>query len=181
MNANKQNFTWIFSQILHSTLRITIHVNTVFNKISSVGVEYVKWLLNYSTHFVITTNSNLNWFGNTLVIVPMFEHDDRLHVCHRSMKMKINWPKPNAVQTQLGSICCHYRYRSVISHPLWLPNRVFVDFSAVNTLRPRQNGRHFSGDTFKCIFLNEKFEFWLRFHWSLHPRVELTIYQHWFR
>ena len=26
---------------------------------------------------------------------------------------------------------------------------------AVNTLRPRQHGRHFADDTFKCIFLNE--------------------------
>ena len=26
---------------------------------------------------------------------------------------------------------------------------------AVNTLRPRQNGRHFADDIFKCIFLNE--------------------------
>ena len=25
----------------------------------------------------------------------------------------------------------------------------------VNTLRPRQNGRHFADDTFKCTFLNE--------------------------
>ena len=25
----------------------------------------------------------------------------------------------------------------------------------INTLRPRQNGRHFADDTFKCIFLNE--------------------------
>ena len=24
-----------------------------------------------------------------------------------------------------------------------------------NTLRPRQNGRHFADDLFKCIFLNE--------------------------
>ena len=27
--------------------------------------------------------------------------------------------------------------------------------SRVNTLRPRQNGRHFADDMFKCIFLNE--------------------------
>ena len=26
----------------------------------------------------------------------------------------------------------------------------------LNTLRPRQNGRHFADDIFKCIFLNEK-------------------------
>ena len=28
-------------------------------------------------------------------------------------------------------------------------------FQAFNTLRPRQNGRHFPDDIFKCIFLNE--------------------------
>ena len=27
--------------------------------------------------------------------------------------------------------------------------------SEINTLRPRQNGRHFADDIFKCIFLNE--------------------------
>ena len=27
----------------------------------------------------------------------------------------------------------------------------------VNTLRPRQNGRHFTDDIFKCMFLNENF------------------------
>ena len=26
---------------------------------------------------------------------------------------------------------------------------------SINTLRPRQNGRHFADDMFKCIFLNE--------------------------
>ena len=29
------------------------------------------------------------------------------------------------------------------------------DSSVLNTLRPRQNGRHFADDIFKCIFLNE--------------------------
>ena len=27
--------------------------------------------------------------------------------------------------------------------------------ASINTLRPRQNGRHFTDDIFKCIFLNE--------------------------
>ena len=27
--------------------------------------------------------------------------------------------------------------------------------AAINTLRPRQDGRHFPDDIFKCIFLNE--------------------------
>ena len=29
-----------------------------------------------------------------------------------------------------------------------------LDASGVNTLKPRQNGRHFSDDSFKRIFLN---------------------------
>ena len=51
----------------------------------------------------------------------------------------------------------------------------------INTLRPRQNGRHFPDDIFKCIFLKKMYEFRLRFHWSLLLRVQLTIFQHWFR
>ena len=30
-----------------------------------------------------------------------------------------------------------------------------VNFLFINTLRPRQNGRHFADDIFKCIFFNE--------------------------
>ena len=43
------------------------------------------------------------------------------------------------------------------------------------------NGRHFADDIFKCIFLNEMFDFRLKFHWSLFPRVQLTIFQQWIR
>ena len=32
---------------------------------------------------------------------------------------------------------------------------LFIQLSLRNTLRPRQNGRHFADDIFKCIFLNE--------------------------
>ena len=44
-----------------------------------------------------------------------------------------------------------------------------------------QNGCHFADNVFKCIFLNEKFVFWLILHWSLFLRVQLTITQHWFK
>ena len=42
-----------------------------------------------------------------------------------------------------------------------LKNETFICFAvlinvlALNTLRPRQNGRHFADDIYKCIFLNE--------------------------
>ena len=51
----------------------------------------------------------------------------------------------------------------------------------LNTLRPRQNGRHFADDIFKCIFLNENVWIPIKIHWRLFVRVQLTIFQHWFR
>ena len=37
--------------------------------------------------------------------------------------------------------------------------------NTLNTLRPRQNGRHFADDVFKCIFLNENI--WISIRMSL--------------
>ena len=59
----------------------------------------------------------------------------------------------------------------------WPFVREFLDWwtpLTLNTLRPRQNGCHFAEDIFKCIFQ-------LKFHRSLFLRVQLTIFQHWFR
>ena len=46
----------------------------------------------------------------------------------------------------------------------------------VNTMRHEQNGCDFADNIFKKMF-----KFPLKFHWSLIPRVQLTIFQHWFR
>ena len=47
-----------------------------------------------------------------------------------------------------------------------------------NTSPPGQSGRHFTDDTFSWM---KNFVVWLKFHWSLFVRVQLTIPQHWFR
>ena len=51
----------------------------------------------------------------------------------------------------------------------------------VNTLRPRQNGRHFPYDIFKCIFFYENPWISIKISLKFFPRVQLTISQHWFR
>ena len=52
---------------------------------------------------------------------------------------------------------------------------------AINTLRPRQMDA-ISQTTFSNAFSWMKmFEFRLKFHWSMFPRVQLTIFQQWFR
>ena len=48
-------------------------------------------------------------------------------------------------------------------------------YSFANTLRPRQNGRHFRDNIFKCIFLNENVLYSNKIHWSLFLRVQLTM------
>ena len=51
----------------------------------------------------------------------------------------------------------------------------------VNTLRPRQMDA-ISQTTYSSAFSWMKmFEFRLKFHWSLFPRIQLTIFQQWFR
>ena len=44
-------------------------------------------------------------------------------------------------------------------------SNIFRVLHVLNTLRPRQNGRHFADDIFKCIFLNENV--WIPFKISL--------------
>ena len=56
-----------------------------------------------------------------------------------------------------------------------------TDDRPLNTMRPRKMDA-ISLTTFSNAFSWMKmFEFRLKFHWSLFPRVELTIFQHWFR
>ena len=51
----------------------------------------------------------------------------------------------------------------------------------LHTLRSRQNGHQFPNDNFKCIFLNENIQIAFKISLKFVPRVQLTIFQHWFR
>ena len=53
---------------------------------------------------------------------------------------------------------------------LWLMNIV-----CFNTLRPRQDGCRFPDNIFNAFSYMKMFEFPLIFHWSLSPRLQLTI------
>ena len=49
------------------------------------------------------------------------------------------------------------------------------------TLRPRQNGCIFQTTISNAFSLLRMYKFPLIFHWSLLSKVQLTIFQHWFR
>ena len=43
----------------------------------------------------------------------------------------------------------------------------------INILRPRQNGRHFADDIFKCLFLNENIWIFLKISLKFVPKVRI--------
>ena len=51
------------------------------------------------------------------------------------------------------------------------PSTVIASITKVNTLRPRQNGRHFPDDIFKCIFFNENLWISLKISLQFVPKV----------
>ena len=55
-----------------------------------------------------------------------------------------------------------------VHHPLTMC------FAKLNTLRPRQDGRHFPDDIFKCIFLNENARISLKKSLKFVPKVRIN-------
>ena len=63
-----------------------------------------------------------------------------------------------------------------LNMPFWLfLHRPYLNFSP-----PGQNGRHFTDDIFRFIFVNEKFCILIKILLKFVPKVRLTTTQHWF-
>ena len=70
-----------------------------------------------------------------------------------------------SIRPLLNIVCVHWGVTKCISNKIhWLGSnssgcqrQMWVNSGEIdlNTLRPRQNGRHFADDIFKCIFVNE--------------------------
>ena len=63
--------------------------------------------------------------------------------------LKIAATSPRATELMFGIHL--YQILAEQMHPQFVCHSLVT----LNTLRPRQNGRHFPDDIFKCIFLNE--------------------------
>ena len=99
---------------------------------------------------------------------------------HRWMPQDTFDDKSSLVQVMAW---CHQASRHYVSQ-CWL--RFMLPYGIirpqwVNTLRLRQNGRHFAAKFSNAFSWMKTYWFWLRFRWSLFQRVQLTIFQHWFR
>ena len=112
------------------------------------------------SHFVYcTTHSLLSWCsGDIILLLHMMQNADVYCPAYAVLHQRVLLTKRNYVPC--ARLSCHMY---------------------INTLRPRQNGRHFADEILKCISWIKMYELWLIFHWSLFRRVISTIFQHWFR
>ena len=87
----------------------------------------------------------------------------------------------NLEQHHLVQLICDVRLHSTLFVPnlfTYTPKMVWCRF---NTLRPRQMAAIFQTTFSKGFSWMKIFEFRSKFHWNLFLRVQLTIFQHWFR
>ena len=61
----------------------------------------------------------------------------------------------NAAVTEVLLVCYFLCVCEWANEMRMKPTAILYDYVCINTLRPRQNGRHFADDVLKCIFLNE--------------------------
>ena len=76
-----------------------------------------------------------------LPVSPRVKKDKRVRVVHEKL---FRLPVPFACEETLEMRKWFY-----------VALKIYQLVKGLNTLRPRQNGRHFADDIFKCIFLNE--------------------------
>ena len=56
-----------------------------------------------------------------------------------------------------------------------------AEYTVINTLRSRQNGRHFPDDNFKCILLNKNISISINISLKFVPKGQINNIQQWFR
>ena len=78
-------------------------------------------------------------------------------VMHRFGDIKMIHRLPDSPEDKCSPECFMYEAQWNMS----------VNKSRLNTLRLKQNSHYLSDDIFKCIFLNENFQFWINFHWKV--------------
>ena len=125
----------------------------LLNPVSTMGEEYINTLRprQNGRHIAddifkcIFMNEN-EWISlkTSLKFVPKVRINN-IPVLVQKMAWRLPGDKPLSEPMMDGSLTHIW-----VTRPQW-----------VNTLRPRQNGRHIADDIFKCIFLNENIRFFI--------------------
>ena len=62
----------------------------------------------------------------------------------------------------------------IFTNPAMIHHKSPKAFDQLNTLKPRQNGRHFADDMFKCIFLNDNILILIKISLKFVPRGSIN-------
>ena len=124
-------------------------------RLSKVLHESVDWnLLRYvirRIHHIIMRSYELHGISNHQQLDCLLNNYVTRPSIHRILSI------PTHMNTCYKNIKPKYslkiRTRECRSNVFWQIG--FWHFNTVNTLRPKQSGRHFTDDIFKCIFLND--------------------------
>ena len=89
--------------------------------------------------------------------------------CHRGQQAIT----PYITEANIDPNLCHY----MVLLAGWVNVSHFEDAlpQSVDTMRPRQNDHHIQHDMFTWIFLNEIYQFRLKFYWCFLLRAQFTI------
>ena len=124
-------------------------------------LRYLFWTTSARKTQSLPHTKNISWGGHQMQHRPIY--DTHLGI------LQLELPSRFVILTLWVS-------RILEKQPLWR----FIG-ELTHRSPPGQNGRHFADGIFRCISVNEKFVFWLKYHWSLFVSFQLTINQHWFR
>ena len=86
----------------------------------------------------------------------LLTHWDRVtHVCVSKRRQAVKWTRVNKLQWIRYRNLYIFIQENAFENVVWKMAAILSRPQFVNTLRPRQNGRHFADGIFNCIFLNK--------------------------
>ena len=120
-------------------------------------------------------------------MVNINKHDQEVNPWHRTLSgQRVSKPaialKNKLVNLkQRSSMVTSSIQSSLIKHKAETSQRYEWKQIPFNSLRPRKMAAVSPTTLLNAFSWMKMLEFWLKFHWSLFLRVQLTIFQNWFR
>ena len=129
----QQNVAWYLMNVHSSFFHLSIHYSVCLSI-----CMYVCWSQSFPCIILKMCRRNFIEFG-------MLTYSDHLQISIRLWSCSVDFPN--------GSVMILTLWNVDVS---WPPSGLVIFWvDIINTLRRRQNGRHFADDTFKCIFFNK--------------------------
>ena len=111
------------------------------------GKQWRRWWFESPSRSLWRHHNDLSVLRHS-ILAPLLASIQTTTIRGKQLFFQISWTLIDQISAGTfhsdDSIIHHHRCTGFYSKILWL-----------NTLRPRQDGRHFPDDIFKCVFLNE--------------------------